>query len=418
MLSNKYFFLFIIFIIFLFFCSKHYTTIEHMKDQSNNNIIVTKDDAINHLSNIMTLKTATELYDDLFINTNNLIVKLKDNHIIFTINNDRVYDLISDILFDRGIYQKFPWNIKNKLTKQNISVLTKQRLQDIYYLTNYIDVISTTPVEELRNEYIYYDIMEIIRYNKFNNIKKFDKPIITINMLLNRHPILNSYKNNIIGLISSKYPSFDINGLINLSKKEFIKNVHITRPYILENLQFKQYDLTYKNFIADSIYNMLFTIYDDNISFNTLLNHPSFIIYRNDILKIFVKSLNKLRIFMQPDYNYDDDINFNKLLNSLLLDINNLLYDIENIRDDIYLKQNKLLDDDMRNIIKQLINGQFNGTINDVFINNDHIDDIIAAIRTNIKRRHNNFPYDLIVNKINKQTKIIDLYNYLLFGLY
>jgi len=370
----------------------------------------------------MSNDNAQNLYNKLFINNDNMNVQLKDLDISYD-----VYPLISQIIYDRGIYQRLPWSKENKLNNNDLSTMTKKRLQYIYYFNNLIDLDwSDLNRVDKNNDFLYYDLIEILKYNKFIFIKKDDKPISTVNMLIQRHPLLSTYKNEIIQLIQKKYPSYDTNILFNLSKNDFNKKIIISIPYIVDNMIFKRYDDNLKNNIANSIYLSLFTIYDNTTTLDTILNNPSFVHHKNNIINVIATNLNKFRLFKQPNYNYElvqdkksdlYDINNNlkNLINGPIIDLNNLLMDIENTRDIIYINEN-IDDETLKYKLISIINYQLNGTLEDVF--NRNVKVILPVVRTNIMRRHKFVSYDLILKKINKDTLIVDIYIALLFGLY
>ena len=393
-------FIFLFFFLFIFF---NHNTIEHIK------FIVSKEDAIKHIETVMSIHDATNFYNMLFVNNNNLLVQLKNLNI-----PSECLPVISDILFDKGVYQHLPWKLSDKLTPFDLNVMTKQHLQYIYNINNYVEInwLDLTRIDK-NNDFLYYDLMEIIKYNKY-----VSKQSVSCNMLIERHPVLNTYKNEIINLISNKYPSYNSNMLLKLSKKDFNNNVNISRQYILDNLTFKRYDNFIKNNIANSIYFILFTIYDDNTTLDNILNNPIFSVYKNNIINIVSNNLNKLRLFIQPNYNYEINAYLNNLLNSPIIYLNNLLEQIENIRDDIYLGQN--LDNDIKIKFNNALNGTLNGTLNGSlkdFMGRD-TNKILPFIRTNIMRRHSQIPYDLILKKITEDSLLVDINNALLFGLY
>jgi len=197
----KFIILFIL--LFPFFYNHSHYTVEHIR------YIVSKEDAIQHIASVMSVQEATNLYNMLFINNDNLLVNLKN----LNIPSDCL-PIISDILFDKGVYQHLPWTLPNKLTPDDLLIMTKQRLQYIYNFNNYIDIdwSDLTKVDK-NNDFLYYDLMEIIRYNKYVSNQS-----VSVNMLIDRHPVLNAYKTEIIKLISKKYPSYDVNKII---KKKF-----------------------------------------------------------------------------------------------------------------------------------------------------------------------------------------------------
>jgi len=393
-----------------------YKNTEHLQ------VYISKDDAISLFATIMSNDNAQNLYNKLFINNDNMNVQLKDLDISYD-----VYPLISQIIYDRGIYQRLPWSKENKLNNNDLSTMTKKRLQYIYYFNNLIDLDwSDLNRVDKNNDFLYYDLIEILKYNKFIFIKKDDKPISTVNMLIQRHPLLSTYKNEIIQLIQKKYPSYDTNILFNLSKNDFNKKIIISIPYIVDNMIFKRYDDNLKNNIANSIYLSLFTIYDNTTTLDTILNNPSFVHHKNNIINVIATNLNKFRLFKQPNYNYElvqdkksdlYDINNNlkNLINGPIIDLNNLLMDIENTRDIIYINEN-IDDETLKYKLISIINYQLNGTLEDVF--NRNVKVILPVVRTNIMRRHKFVSYDLILKKINKDTLIVDIYIALLFGLY
>ena len=410
---NKFIILFIIFFIVIFLLEKYiiYCKISNTEHMTNNlnNLIISKEDAINHLSSF---NNPSYLFNELFIKTDNINTKLSNLNIIKDEPlQKQLYSAISDIIYDHGIYNKMLWSIDDKPTIEFISNITVGRLQYIYNIDNYTNIDWTHTYLNI-NKSLIYDLYEILYYNKYNNNN--NKPLITIKMLLSRHPILSSYQKEIITLIMNKYPYFNIDVILNSSKSNFNNSVIISRNYIINNLRFKDVDINFKESITNSIYNILFTIYPDNITVNQLLNGPGFFNYKETIITLLIDVLNKLIIYIRPNYDYNNYDNTVILLNTTLIDINNLLMDLEDIRDKIYLRQN--IGVEKTDILINTLQNQLNSRFQDIFTRDT--DNLLAHVRSVIYRRHINTPFDLIIKKIVKTSKISDIYIAILFGIF
>jgi hypothetical protein len=444
-------------------------------------LIVTKDDAINYLSTIvednLSIEDAKLLYEKLFEDNTEMNLKIYeifDSLSYLSKNNgpindniyyNKTYLAICDIINNHGIYNNLPWFGNNVLTINNLKTITKERLQKIYTFNpnNSIDFISH--FNKLSNNYyLSCDIVDIIRFNKFYT---------TVDQIIMRHPVLNSYQTKIYEIYGD-----EIN---NMTKLEFIKSEKYD-PNNLSKLFPNNGDESFINLIKESIINILFTTYDNNMTINQLLNLSQFSHNKNNFINALIASLNEITLNITPNYDYEDETNklnlldgtigrinetilnirFNKDLNYLRNNLwvtdendkpiivdskkvplvqDSVVVDILNILYKYYINISDVSKDSIATIIKTIKNDNITfssyddklnyiiNNINDlmldqmlttstVIIDCNNISHFMQHIRALIKVNHNDIPYDIINNTVNKYIKIGSLSKMLFFGIY
>ena len=442
-------------------------------------LIVTKDDAINHLSTFdknnignlnLSIEDATNLFEKLFDETDNdvLISKIFNDLSYLSKNNgpsvnnpfyNKTYLALCDIINNRGIYNNLPWFGNNALTVINLKAMTKERVKYIY---NFTDVKTVNFVNEFnnlsQNFYLSSDIVDILKYNKFYT---------TINKIIKRHPVLNVYESKLYQLFG------DIG---NKTKRELIM-LNIDVDQILNNLTPNQGDENFINLIKQCIKNTLFTEYENNLTITQLFELPQFNHDKNNYIKALVKIMNDLTLFITPNYDYIDVVNTDNLLNSTIGRLNDTILNIRFNRDLNYIRNHLFVTDndgkkisvmqdvsmvDVMNILYRyyiniqadsqyslsvLISGIKNddikfpsnddrlayiiNNINDIMldqiltydeknsiIKHEHVDDLVNIIQTLIKMNNENIPYDIIKKHVDRYTKISVLSDMLFYGIY
>jgi hypothetical protein len=374
---------------FLYFYIKKY---EIREPFANKKFIITKDDAIKHLAKVLSKYEASILYKILFIDKNDSTVLLSQLY-----SNIDINQLLCDIINDRGKYNKLQWLNENGLSIDVIKKINKGRLQFLYNFNplvpiNFLDIFNT----KINNIFITCDIIDILKYNKF------DAPIFTI---INRHPILKLYKKKIFNILKSKNENFNI----NMKKSEFIKNIKLDKETFI-TLKPNTSDALYIDYIINSINNTLLIDYDDTISINQLFSLPQFVIYKYEFINSLIILLNRLILFISPNYDYNEDELKTYLLNLSIFNINELINSIRFIKDLNYLNYN--LNNGIIEILNILYKKKDNNlnTINDI--------KIIKDIRTLVFWNHPDILPSIIIHYVNINSKISDLSDILLYGSY
>jgi hypothetical protein len=334
-------------------------------------LIVTKDDAINYLSNIvknsngelnLTNENATHLYEKLFEDkTDNdiYIYKIFNDLSYLSKNNsqsndniyyNKTYLALCDIINNRGIYNNLPWFGNNAMSIPNVKVITKNRLKYIYNFNamNNIDFIGEFD-KYSNNYYISCDIADIIRYNKF---------YCNINCIIKRHPVLNAYSNKL----------YDIFGNIQNKTKSDLINLNVNVDEKLTNLTPNDGDNNFMDLIKKSIKNTLFTTYDNNLTINQLFDLPQFNHDKNNFIGALINIMNDLTLFITPNYDYNDEFNKDNLLNGTIGRLNETILNIRYNRDLNYLRNNLWVKDKDDKII--IVNGKKVPIIDDVVMVN------------------------------------------------
>lgn len=482
-------------LIYIIYLSSKDKNIENWTDGK---LIITRDDGIKHLMNIvdgnMIEKDATELYDKLFDQTDlnitiaelfNRYDHLKKN-IEYAENNkyyQKTYLAVADIINEGGINKGLPWLDNNAINVINLAAMKKERLRDIYRFDPNDDVDFRTIFGKVSNNYyINCDFIDIIRFNRFNS---------SINLIINRHPILNAYKQQILNLLKEKLIDKYGNNVsnenyFNLSKKDFSQHVTLSLESIINKIVPNKGDEIYKQAISNSIYNTIFVNYDKNMSVNNLLNNA---IFSNDKINLsngLINVLNNFTLYVSPNHDYSDQLNKENLLNGSLEQLNNILFNIRFYKDLSYMRNNLwqetktgdiLMENsnkvpiltrsqtiDILNIFYQNYDGimepsiisisnivhkireQNEGNIvpltnnlndrlnyiiqysqylmfDEIFTSSNivecnNIPIILKHVRTLIKKNYPDTPYDLIMYRINRYSKIKDISEALIFGLY
>lgn len=462
-------------------------------------LIETKDDGIKHLMNIvdgnMTEKDATELYEKLFDQTdlNLTIAELFNKYDYLKKNSDysennkyyhKTYLAVANIINQGGIVKGLPWLDNNALTPLNLSFLKKEHVRDILKFDPNDDVDFKSVFGKVsKNYYINCDFIDTIRFYKFDS---------SINLIINRHPVLNAYKQQILNILRDKLiDKFGNNvtndNYFNLSKKDFNQHITVSLESIINKIVPNKGDEIYKVAIARSIYQILFVQHEINMSINDLLKTNHFKDDSDNLVNGLVLLLNNFTLYISPNHDYSDNANKETLLNGTIEQLNNILFNIRFYKDLSYMKNNLWEESrtnlsnlsnlsnhipiltvsqtiDILNILYENHSGILDSSIisisniiyavrkqneynieplsNDIkerlkyikmYSPNMMFDEIITTgnittcynipiiikhIRTLIKKNYPDTPYDLIMYKISRYSKIKDISEALIFGLY
>jgi hypothetical protein len=449
-------------------------------------LIVTKDDAINYLSTIvknnnnepnLSLDDAKLLYENLFEDNTEMDKKIYEifNSLPFLSKNNspvndniyynKTYLAICDIINNYGIYNNLPWFGNNVLTINNLKIMTKERLQQIYKFNPNNSINFITFFDKLSNNYyLSCDIVDIIKFNKFYT---------TLDQIIVRHPVLNAYQTKIYEIYGNEIKS--------MTKLEFIKSGNYDANN-LSKLFPNNGDESFIDLIKQSIINTLFTTYDNDMTIDKLFNLSQFVHDKNNFTNALISSLNEITLNITPNYDYSDETNKSNLLSGTIGRINETILNIRYNKDLNYLRNNlwetdennkpiivdskkvplvqdsvmvdilnilykyyinipDVSKDSIATIIKNIKNenitfpsldDELNYIINNIndlmldqmlsssntIINCNNISHFMQHIRALIKVNHNDIPYNIINNNVNKYIKIGTLSKMLFFGIY
>lgn len=456
--------------VFLTFCNCKYC--KYCKTESFENIfptIITKDDAINYLSNYITHDEAIDLYTLIFANDEkhevNKNIELMNviNNLSYVNSNEIKNNLLlalCTIINHRGIYNNLPWFDGNALTVENIKTA---KLDKLKYMYEFSMNLSVDPVDVFNHKtYNYFlacDMADIIKFNTYNT---------DIKTIILRHKILNAYEKKIYDLFGNMIAGMTKPELIEMFKNENLDT-------ILLNLKPNDGDYYFIDHVKKSIKNVLFTYYNDDITFDKLCDMTNFNHNKKDLIDAIAEYMDKLILYNTANVNYTADIYKQLLLNDTLYSINNEINNIRYDRDVRFFKKNimtistdniilqeNIIDDLMcilykkyKNISKESCDGLFKMVMNNnnennlteltklmewdnkieyiaLNINNVILDQILMLenvinienvpmlmrqIKSLIILNHKNVPFDLINQKITKCIKIGDLSDILFYGI-
>lgn len=476
-IDNNIILLTVIIVILICFLNSNYNplfiepyNVEHMTTTYDK-----KADAITQLMTIekdnMTEANANNLYDKLFVNQADLnepIFKIFESldyvkHNNYPINDNpyyhKTYIALCNIINKMGTDNGLQWTGNNVLTPLNLSIMKKSRLQEINNFDKNKPVDSTAKFLLHFSKFQFYDFMDTIRFNNLNS---------PMYLIIYRHPILNANKNAITDLIVKMYPNFknNIDDLLKLSKKEFNIQYPIERIFIENNLVLTPDNLD-RTSIINSMINVLFTTYENDLLISELLQRQYFGIKTDDIFMNLAIYLNQMTLYITPNINYFEDTAYSNLKNSNIGDLNRILLNIQYYKDIDFLNSNlydeqkqsdstvqmlmnktkivelvnilygnidKISDEtfnnfkiaqlyeisepDMQYMRNNIGNVIFDGilTSNAKYIDCQHIQILIKQLHIMISRNHPHTPSEYIKNVVNRYAKIKDITTIIIFG--
>lgn len=339
-----------------------------------------------------------ELYNIIFIDQTKLDMNIIDiiDDLQLSSNKDIILNIICDIINERRkLIDDF------KLKQIYLSTFTKQHIQYIYNYNENIDFKDEFTMLSLD---IYYTFYDIIHYNNYHS------DLIDI---VNRHPLLYSYKNIILNMNLN----LNTNIKLKLSRND-INNK-------LNNIDYLSDDIKY--ILINTLYQNLCIEYKDDDTINIILdklelnNHDQIIYALNN-------TLNKYIIYLSPNYKYN-------INNTTIYTINNIITNLAYYRNYNYLKKISaeeanilllilykkydLLDYDLINKLNILL--KLNTLKNIDEIRFEQLENVIIYniniknIKTIIKKNHTKLPYNMLTNITNK-SNMKEISNMVLFG--